>query len=95
MSDHLRRLAQTVPQLLLTVAQRLEMDHGKELVSKCLLTLQLSRQGTYWVLYNSRVCECKMGIPITGMIITLKNHFHLKSGSNKTPLIFTEFSSNP
>jgi len=45
LSEHLRKLPQTVPLLLQSIAVRLESDHGKELVSWALLILYLSRQG--------------------------------------------------
>eukprot|EP00794_Sanderia_malayensis_P012166 gene12166-13421_t len=44
-SDHLRKLAQTVPVLLQSIADRLESDHGKDLVSWCTIILYISRQG--------------------------------------------------
>lgn len=44
-SDHLRELAQTVPMLLQNIANRLEEDHGKALVSSSLLILYLIRKG--------------------------------------------------
>ena len=46
-SEHLRKLAQTVPMLLQSIASRLENDHSKELVTWSLVVLYLARQGTF------------------------------------------------